>query len=105
MSMTGASGLPLAVDKAAMRKAQRTSNFEAHDTIRFDRVGEGPHRSLCADWSIQIDPRTGDRWRVTIHDTSAMGEDVCYVADLHTDTTSPIELLRLALNDYREHQP
>lgn len=105
MSGIGSSGATLDINKDAMRRAQRGGTFEAHDTIRFDRIGEGPRGKLCGDWSVQIDPRTGDRWRITIHDTWQMGEHFCHVADIHADTTSPIELLRLALEAYRAHQP
>ena len=78
------------IDKAAMRKADGRIDF----AMTGDTLGT----------RVVIEPRTGDRWRVTILDDANLTEHVCHVQDLHTDTCDPLELLRLALNAYREYR-
>lgn len=80
----------MTVDKTAMRKQKRQ--------IRFDLNG------ACLDCIVIIEPRTGSRWRVTIFDDAQLGDGIVHVEDIQSDETSEIELLRLALNAYREHR-
>lgn len=81
------------VDKDALRKANAA--------IGFNRIGDG---TMPLDYRIDIEPRTGDAWRVMIQDVGQLGDSICHVETIHADTTSSIELLRLALNAYREHR-
>lgn len=78
-------------DKAAMRKSK--------GQIRFDMVG------VLGDCVVIIEPRTGNRWRVTILDDHQLGPDIAHVQDIHSSTASEIELLRVALNAYRGLRP
>lgn len=77
-------------DKTAMRRSGVV--------IRFQFVND------ASDCWITIEPRTGDRWRYTISDNDQLSDQFVHVSDLHSDTTNPLELLRLALNDYREYR-
>lgn len=78
--------------------ADKTKMRKNGAVIQFQYVN---HVSDC--W-VLIEPRTGDRWRYTINDNDQLSENYVHVADLHSDTTHPLELLRLALNDYRAYR-
>lgn len=82
----------MSIDKTAMRKAG--------DSLNFAMLG---YKESTLDYRVIVEARTGDRWRVEIHD-KAMPDGVCFVDDLHSDSTEPMELLRLALNAYRDHE-
>ena len=80
------------IDKTAMRKAG--------DSLNFALLG---YKESTLDYRVIIEPRTGDRWRITVLD-KAMPEGICFVDDLHSDSLEPMELVRLALNAYRDHE-
>ncbi|MBY4571232.1 hypothetical protein ACN95_14525 [Gordonia sihwensis] len=80
----------MSIDKTAMRKAGESVGFH------YSHTG--------ADCWVTIEPRTGDRWRYTISDNDQLSDQFVHVSDLHSDATNPLELLRLALNDYREYR-
>lgn len=56
------------------------------------------------DFSVHIEPRTGDEWRVRINDTDQLGENICHVDTIRTDTTNALELVRISLNAYRDYR-
>lgn len=84
-----------AVDKAALRKAGKS--------LTFSRIIDG-QLAPGLQCLVSIEPRPGDRWRVTLHDNYLLGDSICHVEDIHSDSDSPLELLRLALNSYRDHR-
>ncbi|UTN92976.1 hypothetical protein SEA_FINKLE_62 [Gordonia phage Finkle] len=83
----------MTIDKTAMRKSG--------DSLDFALLG---YKESTLDYRVIVEARTGDRWRVTVLD-KAMPEGVCFVDDIRSDSTEPMELVRLALNAYREHRP
>lgn len=83
------------IDKDALRKRGGSVCFILSDP--------DPHERM--DHTVLIAPRTGDAWRVTVFDREQMGTELCHTETIHTDTTSEIELLRVALNHYRAHRP
>lgn len=114
--MIGYAGVPVEIDKDAMRRALRAESKltlksppPADDApparVVFYVPGRGPDGPHHLDARIWIEPRSGDRWRVEIADTWQLGPNIVHVADIHTTTTSPIELLRVALEDYRAYRP
>lgn len=66
--------------------------------VKFEMVGDS------TDCWVAIQPRSGDRWRVTISDDEQLSEQFVYDADLRADTSNPLELLRLALNGYHAYR-
>lgn len=82
-------------DKDALRKAEMP--------IIFNLVSPD-NPAAWIDSSVRIEARAGDAWRVLIFDTDQLGEHICHVENITTDTTNALELLRLALNAYRDYR-
>ncbi|MFZ2274739.1 hypothetical protein [Corynebacterium variabile] len=72
-------------------------------SLAFNRVMAG-NPEAWMDSSVHIEPRKGDAWRVTISDTDQLGAEICHVDTIHAETTNALEVLRIALNAYRDYR-
>lgn len=56
------------------------------------------------DLGLTAEARKDSQWRVTIHDTRRLGDDVCHVDTITCSSTNPIDILYTALRRYRDHR-
>ena len=56
------------------------------------------------DLGLTAEARKNSQWRVTIHDTRRLGDDLCHIDTITCYSTNPLDILRAALDAYRDHR-